>query len=200
MPVHQQQQMLFYTNGTLVILIKSMEMAHFNLLLFFLLSALLFFSLPQIEKKEKADRQTPFCCSSPLGSNVMSRTIIVVFCPRARGQTRCRIGPVFILVLPDVIHFLHFQHLHHENDDELHTTGDEIQIKRKRKKKQQSVIPVRALRQAWSVRLCWLDKETERPYQEPVDIHEQQRQQESVEEEVEGDARHGLQAGHARGV
>lgn len=86
----------------------------------------------------------------------MSSTIIVVFCPRAREQTRCRIVSVFILVLPDVIHFLQLQHLHHENDDELHTTGDEIQIKRKEKKKQQSVILVQALHQdeAWTVRLC----------------------------------------------
>lgn len=45
---------------------------------------------------------------------------------------------------------------------------------------------------------CWLDEDNS--HQEPVDIHEQQRQQESVEKKVEGDARHRLEAGHARGV
>lgn len=38
------------------------------------------------------------------------------------------------------------------------------------------------------------------PHQEPVDIHEQQCQEKSVEEEVERDARHRLKAGHTRGI
>ena len=38
------------------------------------------------------------------------------------------------------------------------------------------------------------------PHQEPVDVHEQQRQEKSVEEEVKGDAGDGLEAGHTRGI
>lgn len=38
------------------------------------------------------------------------------------------------------------------------------------------------------------------PHQEPVDIHEQQRKKESVEEEVERDGRDGLDAGYTGGV
>lgn len=38
------------------------------------------------------------------------------------------------------------------------------------------------------------------PHQEPVDIHEQQRQEKSVEEEVEGDAGDKLEAGHTCGI
>lgn len=37
-------------------------------------------------------------------------------------------------------------------------------------------------------------------HQEPVDIHEQQGEEESVEEEVEGDVGDRLDAGHAGGV
>ena len=37
-------------------------------------------------------------------------------------------------------------------------------------------------------------------HQEPVDVHEQQRQQQGVEEEVEGDVRDRLQAGDTGGV
>ena len=37
-------------------------------------------------------------------------------------------------------------------------------------------------------------------HQEPVDVHEQQRQQQGVEEEVEGDVGDRLQAGHTGGV
>lgn len=38
------------------------------------------------------------------------------------------------------------------------------------------------------------------PHQEPVDVHKQQRQKKSVEEEVEGDAGDGLEAGHTCGI
>lgn len=37
-------------------------------------------------------------------------------------------------------------------------------------------------------------------HQEPVDVHEQQGEEKSVEEEVEGDVGDGLDAGHAGGV
>lgn len=124
--------------------------------------------------------------SSPLGSDVMSSTIIVVFCPRVSEQTCCRFAAVFILILPDIIHFLHLQHLHHENHDELHKAG---------KKKQQSeqivlflsedFIETRTNCMALLIRL-----RNQCPHQEPVDIHEQQCQEKSVEEEVERDARH----------
>lgn len=39
-----------------------------------------------------------------------------------------------------------------------------------------------------------------RPHQEPVDVHEQQCKEESVEEEVEGDGGDGLDAGHTGGI
>lgn len=38
------------------------------------------------------------------------------------------------------------------------------------------------------------------PHQEPVDVHEQQCQEKSVEEEVEGDAGDRLETGHAGGI
>lgn len=38
------------------------------------------------------------------------------------------------------------------------------------------------------------------PHQEPVDVHEQQSEEKSVEEEVEGDAGYRLEAGHTCGV
>lgn len=37
-------------------------------------------------------------------------------------------------------------------------------------------------------------------HQEPVDVHEQQGEEESVEEEVEGDIGHRLKAGHTCGI
>lgn len=45
----------------------------------------------------------------------------------------------------------------------------------------------------------WTDKPV-CAYQEPVDVHEQQSQEERVEEEVEGDVGDGLKAGHTCGV
>lgn len=59
---------------------------------------------------------------------MMSSTIVVAFL-RVCEQTCCRIVPVFILVLPDVIHLLQLQHLHYENHDELHTVEDKTQLK-----------------------------------------------------------------------
>lgn len=38
------------------------------------------------------------------------------------------------------------------------------------------------------------------PHQEPVDVHEQQGQQQSIEEEVEGDVGDSLDAGHTCGI
>lgn len=68
-------------------------------------------------------------CSLPLGRDVMSSTIIIVFCLRIFEQARCRLVAVLILVLPDVVHLLYLQHLHHENHDELHGTGGQNKIR-----------------------------------------------------------------------
>lgn len=46
----------------------------------------------------------------------------------------------------------------------------------------------------------WIFKKPACSHQEPVDVHEQQRQEKSVEEEVEGDAGDRLEAGHACGI
>lgn len=53
----------------------------------------------------------------------MSSTIIIVFCLRVIKQARCHLAAVLVLVLPDIVHFLHLQHLHHENHNELRRTG-----------------------------------------------------------------------------
>lgn len=46
----------------------------------------------------------------------------------------------------------------------------------------------------WNLWVC------ECPHQEPVDVHEQQGEEKSVEEEVEGDVGDGLKARHAGGI
>lgn len=73
-----------------------------------------------------------------------------------------------------------------------HSGEMRFKLKKKQKKNSNQLIPLH------TVLFCWLDEDNS--HQEPVDIHEQQRQQESVEKKVEGDARHRLEAGYARGV
>lgn len=64
-------------------------------------------------------------CSSPLFGDVMSSTTILDPCLRFAEQTCCCLAVLFLLVLPDVVHLLHLQHLHYEKHDELHTAGME---------------------------------------------------------------------------
>lgn len=55
----------------------------------------------------------------------MSSTTVLVSCLRFAEQTSCCLAVLFLLVLPDVVHFFHLQHLDYENHDELHTAGME---------------------------------------------------------------------------
>lgn len=45
-----------------------------------------------------------------------------------------------------------------------------------------------------------MNRKPDYPHQEPVDVHEQQGEEQSVEEEVEGDVGDKLDAGHACGI
>lgn len=120
----------------------------------------------------------------------MSGIVIAVFCPRMPAA-------VLVLVLPNIVHLLYFQQLHYKNHNELHKAGGG---KREifRNKKQMLRMEIKG------IIVQGLNKNNKRktacPHQEPVDVHEKQGEEKRVEEEVEGDAGDGLEAGHTRGV